>query len=106
MPRAPRDFNPLDPASLETATFTFDFSSMLGMGETILTATWTMQALNGLDQAPSSRLAGSPQISGNAVLQSIGTCVAGEQYRILATVTTSAAQTLTLYAHCQCITPA
>ena len=105
MPRASQDFSPLDPAALETSTFTFDFAALLGTGETISTATWSIAALVGFDTAPLSRLIGSPQITGTQVLQRIGTCVAGETYRITATISTSAGQTLTLYAHCSCQSP-
>lgn len=103
MPRAAQDFSPLDPAALETATFTFDFTRMLGTGETISTSTWSIAALTGFDSTPASRLIGVSSISGTQVLQRIGTCIAGETYRITATITTSAGQTLTLYAHCPCI---
>lgn len=105
MPRAPIDFSPLDPTTLETSTFTFDFSAFLGTGETIATVAWSLAALNGIDSAPSSRLIGSFQISGTTVLQRIGTCIAGENYRVMATITTSIPQTLTLYAHCPCAAP-
>lgn len=105
MPRAPQDFSPLDPAALETSTFSFDFAAMLGTGETISTAAWSIAALTGLDASPSSRLLGSTQISGTQVLQRIGTAVAGETYRITATIATSASQTLTLYANCKCQSP-
>ena len=102
MPRASIDFSPLGAGALETSTFTFDFAALLGTGETISTVTWSMTALLGIDTSPASRLVGTPQVSGTQVLQRIGTAVAGETYRILATITTSASQTLTLYAHCQC----
>lgn len=103
MPRASQDFSPLDPAALETATFTFDFAALLGTGETISTSVWSIAALNGLDSTPANRLIGGSAISSTQVLQKIGTCIAGEIYRIAATITTSAGQTLTLYAHCPCI---
>jgi hypothetical protein len=94
-------------------TFTFDFlpnpggpGTMVGVGETIVTQAWSLAALNGLDLTPSSRLIGSPQIlAGTKVLQQIGTCVAGENYRVMATIRTSITQTLTLYAHCPCVAP-
>lgn len=105
MPRASKDFSLLDAGVLETATFTFDFSQMLGDGETIETVAWSISALNGLDPTPSSRLIGAPQISGTMVLQRIGTGIAGENYRILVTITTSALQTLTIYANCPCKSP-
>lgn len=105
MPRASQDFSPLDPAALETSTFSFDFAAMLGMGETISTSDWSIAALTGVDQAAASRLLGAPQISGTQVLQKIGTAIAGETYRITATITTSASQTLTLYANCKCQAP-
>jgi hypothetical protein len=103
MPRANQDFSPLDPAALETSTFTFDFVNFLGTGETISTATWSIASLLGIDASPSSRLVGTTSVNGTQVLQRIGTGVAGETYRITATITTSASQTLTLYAHCPCI---
>jgi hypothetical protein len=106
MPRATQDFSAIDPTTLETSTFTFDFSAFLGTGETIATVAWSLAAMNGIDSAPSSRLIGSPQIlAGTKVLQQIGTCIAGETYLVTATVMTSAAQTLTLYAYLPCIAP-
>jgi hypothetical protein len=105
MPRAIKDFSPLDPASLETAVFTFDFGRLLGVSETVLTVTWLVESLFNVDLTPASRLIGSPQIVGTQVLQKIGTAIAGETYRITATITTSASQTLTTYSHCQCVSP-
>jgi hypothetical protein len=113
MPHSTQNFSPIDASPFAVETFTFDFmppssvpggyQTMMAVGETIQTAVMQIQSLENVDQSPSSRLIGSPQVvGGTKVLQQIGTCVATEVYWICATVTTSAGQTLSLAGFCPC----
>jgi hypothetical protein len=73
-------------------------------GETIVSVTFQMNLVAGVDPFPASRLlgAGVVQPGGLIVTQKIGTCQPGAVYELLATATTSAAQVLTPYAHIAC----
>lgn len=105
MPRAIRDFSLIYPT--EQVVISFDFTAGLGDGE-VLTGSPAVSVVlvSGTDATPSSRLIGSPSTVGNSVLQMVGTCQAGAIYDFIATITTSASQTLTTNAHlpCQAIT--
>lgn len=99
-----RDFDVLDPG--ETDIFAFDFANEnLAVGETLSTAAFTCEVVEGTDSAPQSRVIGSATISGTKASQKVGTALAGVIYRLTATVTTSASRTLKLYSHFACQTP-
>lgn len=103
MPHTQKNFSPADPAALEISTYSFDFGPALGVGETLLSSEWTLQVHAGTDPSPSSHLLGVSQISGTVTMQKIGNLVSGVTYTALATVTTNAGQTLTLYAQIYCM---
>lgn len=109
MPYAARDFTDADPNGMETTSYSFDFTSALGTGELIVSQAFTIfvasVSTGAGDPNPSSRLVGPPSLTGNIVSQLIGTLVAGNKYRIVATVMTSAGQTLSLYSYVECKTP-
>ncbi len=97
MPRAVRDFSPI--YGTEQVTLSFDFAPALAVGETLVSPVVSIELVEGTDATPSSRLIGSPLISGASVFQSVGTGQPLAVYDLIATVSTSAGQTLTLSAH-------
>ena len=98
------DFNPpTDPGEVEV--YTFDFTALLATGETISSTTWTIAELNNVDVSASSRLLGSASYTNTTTSQRVGNCVAGANYRLTATVVTTASQTLSQYSHIACIAP-
>ena len=106
MPRALRDFSPI--YTTEQVTLSFDFSSALAVGETLLTQAsplspaMSIGVVTGIDATPTSRFIGTPSIIGALVVQMIGALVPNTTYDVVATVSTSASQTLTLNAHIGC----
>lgn len=79
----------------ENELFYFDFSQVLADGETISTATCTVEVVSGTDSSPSSIKSGSMSISGTTVSQRILGGVSGVTYRLIVTITTSASNTYT-----------
>ena len=79
----------------ESELFSFDFNPVLGIGETISTATCTAITLQGTDPAPSAILSGSPVASLGKATQRVTGGVADNTYRLIMTVTTSASNTYT-----------
>lgn len=103
MPRADEDFTPI--YSNEKVTLSFNFEDALNIfapGETLVTPTWSIGVVIGEDADPTSRLIGSPSISGTFVKQSVGTYQPGVTYDHIATVTTTGDQILTTSAHQSC----
>jgi hypothetical protein len=108
LPQTSEDFSPpIDPG--ETKNVSFDFTqglstSALAVGETIVSVTFQMNLVSGIDPSPSSRLLGSGvvQSGGLIVTQKIGTCQPGATYELVASATTSAGQVLTPYSHIAC----
>lgn len=84
------------PAKLagETATYTFDFSSQLASGETIVTQVCAATVYSGTDLTPSAIISGSATASGAVVSQKITAGTLGVLYEVICTITTSASQTL------------
>lgn len=80
----------------ETATYQFDFSSWLAVGETISTQSVAASVYSGTDASPSSIISGSASASGAVVSQKITAGTVGVIYQLLCTITTSAGQTLQL----------
>ena len=60
-------FSPKDP--LETDIFTFDFTQVLGVSETIASTTVVIDVRSGYDPSPNSMLVGFPVINGSQVGQ-------------------------------------
>lgn len=88
-------FTPMDPN--ESEVLGFDFSPELAAGETILTAQWTLSTISGTDANPASHLSGAALIDGYRTTQRVTGLAAGATYRVLARVTTSAGNTLSLW---------
>lgn len=84
-------FQPKTDSSI--VTLTFDFTSQLAAGETLSTATVTAAVWSGTD-ASVDIFSGSPAASNGLVTQKIKNGVLGVIYKLLASVTTSAGQTL------------
>lgn len=76
----------------ETITLTFNFSRLLGTGETINSATWSIEVVDGVDASPSSMISGSESISGSKVSQLVTGGVHDVVYRMVCAVTTSTGQ--------------
>src|SRR5271165_6018882 len=69
--------------------FYFNFSPTLKSGETVLTATFIVTVISGVDGSPSSLLVGSPLTDGVTVKQRIANGVNGVKYNINVAITTS-----------------
>lgn len=76
----------------ETITLSFDFRKLLGSGETINSALWTCELVEGTDPSPSSMVSGNASISGTKVSQLITGGVDGNMYRMICTINTSTSQ--------------
>ena len=84
-----------DPKLLgETKTLSFDFTSSLGIGETISTQVVSATTYSGTDASPSSIISGVASASGAVVSQKIAGGVLGVTYELLCAITTSTGQTL------------
>jgi bifunctional N-acetylglucosamine-1-phosphate-uridyltransferase/glucosamine-1-phosphate-acetyltransferase GlmU-like protein len=78
----------------EIKPLSFDFSQVLATGETLSTAICTVLVIDGVDASPSSLLSGGASIIGSKIYQQVQSGTAGVTYRIVATITTSAGNTL------------
>ena len=82
----------------ETRNEIFDFASRLALAETLSTAAVTATVYAGTDASPSAIVSGSASISGAQVTQKLTAGTEGVTYLLACSVTTSAGQTLKLYA--------
>jgi hypothetical protein len=98
-----------------TPTETVAFATAADSAETITAATWLCEVFQVLfgnaDPSPSARIIGSASISGPQVSTLAGGVggagfVAGNNYRLTCTATTSAGQVLKSYSHVNCLLPA
>ena len=78
----------------ETTNVVFDFTSRLGVSETISSAATVATVYSGVDASPSAMVSGSASISGTQVTQLITAGVTGVVYNLQCTVVTSLGQTL------------
>jgi hypothetical protein len=78
----------------ETLDLTFDFDSMLAVGETLASAVTTATVFSGEDSSPSSIIDGSATLDGTQVIQTVTDGVAGVVYVLNCAATTSAGQIL------------
>ena len=93
------NFSSMDPN--ETELLTFDYSSILGTNETILSATWTIALVGGA--ALPACLSGSPINTTIATSQLVTGLTAGNNYIVCAAVATSFGQVLSLWANLPCL---
>lgn len=98
-----RDWDPLDVG--EGDIFTLDFVRDLAAGETIASASFSAVALLGVDPAPNSRLMGRAAFFGTKVSQMFTGALAGEKYRLIATVATNLRPAVKLWSHFPCQDP-
>jgi len=80
----------------ENEQFTFDFSNIIASGETINSASMTVEVKEGNDSNPSAILSGSPVINGTRVAQRIYGGLDQVTYRLEMSVTTSLTNVYTL----------
>lgn len=83
----------------ETCNRVFDFTSQLGVGETISAASVTASVYSGVDPAPSGLIASSAAVSGAQVTQLLTAGVLGVVYELNCSAATSANETLQLTAY-------
>jgi hypothetical protein len=88
------DFTPKRIAEREV--FTVDYAALLGTGETITTAVWSITAQRGIDASASAMIQGSATISGTKVSQVISGGLADVFYAPMCIATTSTGQALVL----------
>ena len=93
------NFSSMD--SNETELLTFDYSSILGTNETILSATWTVALVGGA--ALPVCLSGSPVNTTTTTSQLVTGLTAGNNYVVSAAVATSFGQVLSLWANLPCL---
>lgn len=79
---------PIDVA--ETKIIEFPFADEIGVGETILSAVVNISVADGVDVAASTRITGSPLVSGTSVFERITTAQDGVTYHLRAIATTNA----------------
>jgi hypothetical protein len=79
----------------ESELFTFDFSQILVAGETISSASCSIQAINGTDPSANSMLVGAPYYVTPKATQRISGGVSEVTYRLVMTITTSNSNTYT-----------
>jgi hypothetical protein len=89
----------------ENELFTFDYSAILKSGETINTATCTVQVKDGFDSNPNAIKVGSPAINTPKVVQRVSGGLSGVTYRLEMTVTTSSTNVYTLVGDLPVYTP-
>lgn len=82
----------------EIRNVTFDFASLLAVGETISTQSVAATLYSGTDSSPSSLVTGAASASSSIVTQKLTTVgrTTGAIYELTCTITTSASQTLLL----------
>lgn len=96
----------------EAPDFAFNWatSPWFAPGETISSAVFTCALLSGTDPNPNGHISGSASISGYVTTQKVdftnpALTANGNVYRLECTITTSAGQTLILYAHTTVLAP-
>ena len=78
----------------ETKLYTFDFTSELPVGETIVAASVSVTTYSGTDTSPNAMISGAEVISGAQVTQLLSGGTLGVLYYVTCTVTLSDDQVL------------
>lgn len=81
----------------EVDAFSIDFGPRLVTGETIQSATVSLNVISGVDGSPASHLTDPVEISGTVCAQTLAYLLAGVVYEVIFTATTSAGRVLTEY---------
>jgi len=79
----------------EEIYYGIDFAPLLDIGETVSSATTSIRVISGTDAAPSGMLSGAPIIAGSIVNQLIVGGIAGSNYKVGISITTSIGQVFT-----------
>lgn len=108
MPRLLKDFPATEPGSL--GTYSIDFATNVPPGATLVAASWTLgihAVVPGApsDAVPQARLVGPSQIEGTVAVQRIGALVAGNDYLVSVTGTTSDGEIVVLWTVLPCRAP-
>lgn len=77
----------------ENEVFTFDFTQMLALGETISSATSFINVMNGVDASPSSMFSGTAFYTNTTASQRLLGGLNEVTYRLVMTITTSLSNT-------------
>lgn len=84
----------------ESEPYGFDFVNDFQSGETISTATWTITVRSGTDPSPSSKLIGSPAITGDTTTyQRVAGLLPNVVYVLKCLVTTNQGNSRALHTH-------
>ena len=95
MAYAGKDFSGVDVG--ESEVYSFDFASTLDTGETLTSTMWMCRDALTQDALASSRLIGSPSITGTICSHRIAGLLANLTYIVICTVQTSAGNTKILW---------
>lgn len=90
----------------ESEVFGLDFVNDLPTGDSLTSVVFTIAVVSGTDATPSSRLDGSPGISGTTAIQRISDLLPNVNYVLVAIAETALGNTLILYSRVRCMTPA
>lgn len=88
---------PLAPKyATESRILTFDFTALLGPGESVtgIISAPSATVISGTDTNPSAIISGSPSTTSPYIYQMITGGIAGNQYQVSVTVSTSEGETL------------
>jgi hypothetical protein len=95
-------FDPCDPG--ETQPYSIEFALQLApYSDAIVSATATLQVELGVDPSASTRVSGSPYVTGTIVSQVIGNLQPGVVYRLLLVVSTTGGRVLDNWGFIPCI---
>jgi len=89
----------------ENELFTFDFSNIIASGESISSASFVVEVVQGSDSSPSSIIVGTPAINGSRVVQRIQGGLDQVTYRLEMSVTTSLTNVYTLVGDLPVLSP-
>lgn len=103
MPYAGEDFPAQSPN--ESLPLTFKFGEQLVSGETISSADWDIEVVQGEDDDVATRLVGTPSNLGADTTHRVTGLQSGVSYRLTATVVTSQGNTFELYANVAGVDP-
>lgn len=91
----------------ESVGLSFDFSSYLAAGDTLASiSSWNCTVADKSllpDPSPSSRLSGSPSLSGNLVVQRVQTCLPNVTYVMEVLAVSAGGEDLSLWQYLDCI---
>lgn len=96
-----RDFS--DAEAGESEPYGFDFTKDVPSPDTIVSAEFSLTVVAGTDNAPGTRLTGSPVITEKKVSQRVVGLVAGARYKLKCIATTSSGNKVSLFSYVKCV---